>query len=126
MTNDASLPRGWMYHLYFGNSSPFLDSSKENQASLFTVAAPEGMPDPTEGTRHLTLLSWKIRLGLTWCVYSQDMLQTGCQANTLDIVNSLLNTVRSGSISSVLKLLIIQSKDEYSVDTTCPYAFLQL
>ena len=63
MTNDASLPRGWMYHLYFGNSSPFLDSSKENQASLFTVAAPEGMPDPTEGTRHLTLLSWKIRLG---------------------------------------------------------------
>ena len=60
------------------------------------------------------------------CCYSQDMLQTGCQANTLDIVNSLLNTVRSGSISSVLKLLIIQSKEEYSLDTTCPYKFLQL
>ena len=38
-----------MYHLYSENSSPFPDSSKENQAFLFPVATPEAMQNPTNG-----------------------------------------------------------------------------
>ena len=35
----------------------------ENWPKQFTDATPEATPDPTDGTRNLTLISWKIRLG---------------------------------------------------------------
>ena len=41
----------------------FVASFIENQCCFFSFAAPEHWQNPTEGTRHLTLLSWKIRLG---------------------------------------------------------------
>ena len=42
----------------------FIASFIENQCCFFSFAAPEHWQNPTEGTRHLTLLSWKIRLVL--------------------------------------------------------------